>query len=400
MHLKVQSHREQPARLSGDSTNWRLVWTVSAAAWLVMSVLDAASVYPLRLSIHQPRPFLTMLEDVTAHNLLGVLVTPGIYKLALMFPFTPRKIVLSSIVHVCASIVFALLNAAWHYALFPLHLSPDSMDKVTPQLFFGFASYAWFVDTSTTYIPVLAIAYMFNFYTRYREQEMQRLRLDAQLAQAQLQFLRSQLNPHFLFNTLHSITSLMHFDLNAADKMIARLSDLLRMALQQSQVAETELAQELHFVEGYLDIERERLGDRLRVRQTVSNEALLAVVPSLLLQPLVENAVIHGISQEVGGGELFIRAAVVSGTLRITVRNKGSLHRSAFQAPGHSGVGIRNIQERLLQMYGDDHSFLIDDDGKGSVEVSIILPFKLAPAPADGGSPRSSLSRARDALTP
>ena len=383
MHLRLQSRTERLAHVSGDGTNWKVVWIVSAAAWLVLSVLDAASVYPLRLSIHQPRPFLTMLEDVTIHNLLGVVVTPGIYKLALMFPFTPRKILRSSVVHVSASILFALLNAAWHYALFPLHLSPDYMDKVTPQLFFGFASYAWFVDTSTTYIPVLAIAYMYNFYHRYREQEMQRLRLDAQLAQAQLQFLRSQLNPHFLFNTLHSITSLMHFDLNAADKMIARLSDLLRMALQQSQVAEVELAQELDFVEGYLDIEKERLGDRLRVRQSISNDALHALVPPLLLQPLVENAVIHGVSQEVGGGEVFLRAAVVSGTLRITVRNCGSLRKSAFRAPGHSGVGIRNIQERLLQMYGDDHSFLIDDEGQGTVEVSIILPLKLSPVNAE-----------------
>ncbi len=378
MPLGVQSQRQRPTHDSGDGTNWKVVWMASAAAWLVLSVLDAASVYPLRLSMHRPLPFLRMLEDVTLHNILGVLVTPGIYKLALMFPFTPRKLLPSSVVHICASIAFALLNAAYHYALFPLHLSPDSGDKVTPQLFFGFTSYAWFVDTSTTYIPVLAIAYMFNFYHRYREQEMQRLRLDAQLAQAQLQFLQSQMNPHFLFNTLHSISSLMHFDLNAADNMMARLSDLLRMALRRSQVAEAELAQELDFVAGYLDIEKQRLGNRLLVRQFISEDALHALVPPLLLQPLVENAVIHGISQEADGGEIFLRAVVVSGTLRITVRNRGSLRKSIFQAPGHSGVGIRNIQERLLQMYGDDHSFLIDDDGKGTVEVSIILPLKFA----------------------
>jgi hypothetical protein len=334
----------------------------------------------MRIAQGRPLPFWMMFKDVFIHNVLGAVLTPAVYKLALLYPFSPRRILRPALVHTAASFAFALLNAIYHYLLFPLHISPDSYEKFTWQLFFGFTSYAWFIDTSSTYIPVLAIAYMFSYYQKYREGEMLKLRLDAQLAQAQLQFLRSQLNPHFLFNTLHSITSLMHFDLDAADKMMVQLSDLLRMALQQTDVEETELRQELDFVDRYLAIEKTRLGDRLRINQSISDEAMQALVPPLLLQPLVENAVIHGISQQVDGGELYLRAVVVSGTLRITVRNRGSLRTPNFRPPGHRGVGIRNIKERLTQMYGDDHSFLVEEDGRGTVEVAIILPLKISPS--------------------
>ena len=368
------AHRRPVAK---DGTNWRTVWIVSAIAWFAMSILEAASVYPWRLSMHHPLPFWTMFKDTFVHNILGWMLTPAIYKLALLFPFAPKRILKPTGVHLAGSVLFALANATFHYLLFPLHLSPDSNMPVTVPIFFGFASYAWFLDTCSTYVPVLAIAYMFSFHHKYREGEMQRLRLDAQLAQAQLQALRSQMNPHFLFNTLHSITSLMHFDLEAADRMMVQLSDLLRTTLQQSQVDEIELAQELDFLERYLAIEKQRIGDRLRVDIRIADDVTHAMVPPLLLQPLVENAVIHGISQEVNGGELYLRAVGVSGTLRITLRNTGRLQRSSFRAPGHSGVGIRNLKERLTQMYANDCYFAIEENGKRNVEVTIILPLKL-----------------------
>ncbi len=378
----ITSEEVRAASSAKEKTNWPLVWGVNALAWLVLSFLEVITVYPMRLSQGRPLPFWMMFKDVFLHNLLGLVLTPGIYYLALKFPYSPRRIWQPTLVHLGGSIFFAFANTSQHYLMFPLHVSPDSYQKVTLSLFLGFWSYAWFFDTSTTYIPVLAIAYMCTFYQKYRENEMQKLRLDAQLAQAQLQFLRSQLNPHFLFNTLHSVTSLMHFDLDAADKMMAQLSDLLRMALQQADANETELKHELDFVDRYLAIEKTRLGERLRVSRNVSEEARHALVPPLILQPLVENAVIHGISQQVEGGELFLGAIVFSGTLRLTVRNKGSLRTPSFRPPGHSGVGIRNIRERLAQMYGDDHSFVIEEDGKGGVEVDIILPLRIAPPAA------------------
>ncbi|ABF39424.1 periplasmic sensor signal transduction histidine kinase [Candidatus Koribacter versatilis Ellin345] len=374
----ITSEEVHAASASKEKTNWSLVWGVNAISWLVLSFLEVITVYPMRISQGRPLPFWMMFKDVFLHNLLGMVLTPGIYYLALKFPFSPRRILKPTMVHLSGSIFFAFANTAQHYLMFPLHVSPDSYEKFTWMLFYGFMSYAWFLDTSTTYIPVLAIAYMCSYYQKYRENEMQKLRLDAQLAQAQLQFLRSQLNPHFLFNTLHSITSLMHFDIDAADKMMAQLSDLLRMALQQADVNETELKYELDFVDRYLAIEKTRLGDRLRISRSVSEEAKQALVPPLILQPLVENAVIHGVSQQVEGGELFLRAIVFSGTLRLTVRNKGSLRTPSFRPPGHSGVGIRNIRERLNQMYGGDHSFVIEEDGKGGVEVAIILPLRTA----------------------
>ncbi len=378
MPREVEMQRDPRAGSGEVRTDWKRVWLISAAAWMVIAIIEAGATHSVRVSRNMPSQFWMLLWEVIAHNVLGFLVTPGIYKLALVFPFSARNIVKPGTIHLIAAVSLALLNGLWHYALPMLHITSGSKEPPTLKLFLGFSSYAFFLDTSTTYVPVLVIAYMVSFYQKYREGEIQKLVLDAQLAKAQLSFLRSQLNPHFLFNALHSIGSLMHFDIDAADRMMSKLSDLLRMSLEQTDRDEIELIDELAFLDRYLEIEKVRLGTRLTITRDIADDTLHCTVPPLMLQPLVENAVIHGIAQLPNGGELSLQTTRTNGRLRVTVSNDGTLRPGNFQAPGHEKVGVRNIRERLAQMFGSNHRFELKDDGLGRVTAVVEIPIEPA----------------------
>ena len=232
-------------------------------------------------------------------------------------------------------------------------------------------------DIFAIYLPIIVIAHAALYYTRYREKEVRAAHLQAQLSDAKLLALKSQLQPHFLFNTLHSISSLMLSDVHSADTMIARLSDLLRMSLEDEGQHLIPLKRELDFTQAYLDIERIRFGERLSVVFDVPPEALDILVPHFLLQPLVENSIKHGMSKRAAGGEIVVRAEMASETLRLTVRDNGS-GRAAIPAAGplNSGIGLRGTRERLRTLYGDEQDLKIDFRADGSVEVTISLPFR------------------------
>jgi two-component system, LytTR family, sensor kinase len=221
------------------------------------------------------------------------------------------------------------------------------------------------------------IAHAVLYYTRYREREIRAAQLQAQLSDAKLLALKSQLQPHFLFNTLHSISSLMLRDVQSADTMIARLSDLLRMSLEDEGQHLISLKRELDFTQAYLDIEKIRFGERLTVVFNVPPEALDVLVPHLLLQPLVENSIKHGISKRSAAGEIIVGARLNRGTLDLMVRDNGSGNTKPG-VPGalDSGLGLKGTRERLRTLYGDDQRLDINFLAEGAVEVTISLPFR------------------------
>src|SRR6185503_13508641 len=173
------------------------------------------------------------------------------------------------------------------------------------------------------YLLIALTSYAYSYYRRYREGRERTLQLEAQLSHAQLQALKMQLHPHFLFNTLHSISALLNKDVQAARKMITRLGDFLRMTLENSGSPEVTLQQEMEFLSCYLEIERIRFQNRLVTRIDVSPESLQARVPNLILQPLVENAIRHGIAHRSTHGLLELEPTQQDGTLRIQVRDNG-----------------------------------------------------------------------------
>jgi two-component system LytT family sensor kinase len=219
---------------------------------------------------------------------------------------------------------------------------------------------------------------------RARQQEAARLQaetaqLQAQLAEARLSALRSQIDPHFLFNTLNAVSALVERDPRGVRRMIARLSELLRHSLDGAGEPEVTLRQELEFADRYLEIMRIRFQGSLEVEQRVDEGMMDAMVPSLVLQPLVENAVKHGVGRLRGVGRIEIEARRDGARVILTVRDNGPGMEGA--APAREGVGLRNTRERLAQLYGDDAKLTLRPAEGGGFEAEVALPWR----PADTG---------------
>ena len=222
---------------------------------------------------------------------------------------------------------------------------------------------------------IIAVAHAFNFYKELRERELKASQLQAQLAQAQLQALKMQLHPHFLFNTLHTISMLNLKDPKAANRMITRLSDLLRMALDNVGAQEVSLKQELAFLERYLEIEQIRFQDRLTVKMEIDPQTLDARVPNLILQPIVENAIRHGIAAQEQDGRIELCAHRLNGSLELKVRDNGPGLSAEASTHLNSGIGLTNTRKRLDQLYGAQGRVELSNASGGGLEVAITLPW-------------------------
>lgn len=253
-----------------------------------------------------------------------------------------------------------------------------------------------------------ALYYMINFYVQIEEQNDQMLQLENQATSAQLAMLRYQLNPHFLFNTLNSISTLVLLkQTEPANAMLTRLSAFLRYTLANEPAGRVTVAQEVETLKLYLDIERMRFEERLRTRFDIDDAARNALLPSLLLQPLVENAIKYAVSPQEAGAEITVTAQLIGPVLRITVSDTGPGLQSAgmdnrlagvtFDGGEQvsTGVGLTNTRDRLAQAYGDTHRFEIVDPPEGGFSVLIEIPYeeREAPAALAGALPGASAPR-------
>jgi len=228
-----------------------------------------------------------------------------------------------------------------------------------------------------TYWAIVGVRQLLAYYRGLREKELMATRLKEQLVRAELAALRMQLQPHFLFNALNSISELVYADPKAADKMLVRLSDLLRRSLETNGAQEIPLAQELEFVERYLEIERMRYSDRMRLQSHVDEFALDAAVPSFLLQPLVENAVVHGVGRSAGPCRVVLRARREEGELYLEVENDlPRRSQGRFDRPEREGVGIHNTRARLEQLYGERARLDLELRAEGIALVRVVLPYR------------------------
>jgi two-component system LytT family sensor kinase len=221
---------------------------------------------------------------------------------------------------------------------------------------------------------VVGVLHAVEFYRRYREREALTLELRAQLSQSQLEVLRAQLHPHFLFNALNAATVLVHRDPEAADAMLTRLGELLRHALRSDPRHETPLREEVQLLDRYLDIMRTRFGDRLTIRVTVPPALEGALVPTFVLQPLVENALEHGIDRVDGSGCVEIDAARDGDCLVLAVRDNGAGDRT--DAHAGLGIGLANTRARLAALYGDGAELALRPRQDGGTEAVLRLPFR------------------------
>ncbi|MEW6366073.1 MAG: histidine kinase [Acidobacteriota bacterium] len=235
-------------------------------------------------------------------------------------------------------------------------------------------SVMWLPWNFITYGALLSVIYAFEYQRRLRDRELVASQLQAQLAQAQLQVLKMQLQPHFLFNTLNAISALVHSNPDAAERMIARLADLLRLTLDSSGRQEVALRDELQFLETYLDIQKMRFQDRLSVRFDIHPDTLDSPVPSLILQPIVENAVRHGIAPRAAGGHIEVRSAKRDGVLEVEVSDNGCGLGAKGARGVEEGVGLANTRARLKQLYGDAHKLELLSPSSGGTLVRLEIP--------------------------
>jgi two-component system, LytTR family, sensor kinase len=226
------------------------------------------------------------------------------------------------------------------------------------------------------YWAVLSIYQAVRYYRKYRERELTTSKLEARLAQSRLQVLKGQLQPHFLFNTLNAISELIYKDREAAERMIGDLSDLLRLSFEKLEVQEISLKQELEFLKKYLEIEQMRFHDRLRVEMEISPDTLDASVPNMILQPLVENAIKHGIAPRSTGGKIQIGASRSNGSLELSVADNGIGVPFNDLENLTEGVGLSNTRRRLKHLYGDGHKFALKNVETSGLEVNLTIPFR------------------------
>jgi len=229
-----------------------------------------------------------------------------------------------------------------------------------------------------TYFALLAVQQAMHYRDEATRRELEANRLATELARSRLQVLKTQLQPHFLFNTLHAIITLLDEDQRSAEDMLLRLSDLLRAFLEEYDGQEIPLRRELELLDLYLGIQRRRYGDRLQTRLYIDPDALDCAVPSLILQPLVENAIRHGIGRHAGGDCVEIEATREHDTLRIEVRNRNSVLPPETQPPGPQGhgIGVANTRLRLRELYGDAAELRLDITWPQGVACRLRLPAR------------------------
>ena len=230
------------------------------------------------------------------------------------------------------------------------------------------------IANAIEYLTFLAIIVAIDNFRRYREQEQRALQLQHALTESKLQTLRAQLNPHFLFNAMNSVSCLLYRDASAADRMLSRVANLLRLTLARDDSREVRLLEEVELAEEYLEIQKIRFGSRLKLEIDIADEALEAHVPNMLLQPLVENACVHGVARTRGDCRLTIQARPEDGYLVLTIYNDGPAVRRDWKI--HAGIGLRNTMERLALLYGDDTKLELSNIDKG-VRVLLRIPMHL-----------------------
>jgi len=234
-----------------------------------------------------------------------------------------------------------------------------------------------FVNQLLVFFSILAAGFAREYFLRDQRRQRESVELQAQLAEARLDALRMQVNPHFLFNTLNAISALVERDPAGVRRMIARLSELLRHTIDRNRTDEVTLREELAFIRRYIEIMEIRFQGRLRVRMEIENEVLDALVPDFILQPIVENALEHGVSRAAGAGEITIAARRDAEHVILTVRDNGP---GISENARSGGVGVANTRERIEHLYGDQGKLMLAPAAEGGTIAEIVIPFRAAGA--------------------
>jgi sensor histidine kinase YesM len=369
---KTQLEGEDAPQRRRQLSRFFIIWAI----WTFIGLVFTLQGYFTSYRSERPVPFNDSLYIQMAWAYLFALATPLVLWATAKLPIERNNWIRSALLHLPISLALSIVVTALGRVVIWLHFGWRAGRPLTFESITRFIV-ANFTEAIGIYMLIALSGYAFNYYRRYRAGQLRTLQLEAQLAQAQLEALKMQLHPHFLFNTLHSISALLRKDTEAARRMITRLGDFLRLTLENSGAQEVSLQQEMEFLRCYLEIERIRFQDRLVTRMDVAVEVFDAKVPNLILQPIVENAIRHGIAPRSTPGLIEIEAKPHHGGLRIQVRDNGPgipTHRSS-EILFRKGVGLRNTETRLERLYGSAHHFDLANDPKGGLIVTLDIPF-------------------------
>ncbi len=339
-------------------------WGLFVLGWTILSLLFVPETYFFFLYRNEAIPWSRTVALTLANAGIVLLFLPVIVWLARRYPLEQRTWPKALLIHIPACLLFSLSHS-WLYAAL-CYASPEMFHRL----------FVRFHPNLLTYWAILGFTQAGDYFRRYKERERQ-------LAQAELHLLRAQLQPHFLFNCLHTISAMMHEDVKAADRMINRVSELLRVVLESIGKHEVPLAEELRLLEAYVEIERIRFGERLELQVHLGPEVENALVPSMIFQPLAENSVRHGFGSRKRGGAIHLRAERCGGRLVMTFSDNGVGYDPSQTR--REGLGLSNARRRLEQLYPNDHAFEVENtaDG-GGARVTVCIPYHIAPAIESG----------------
>ena len=367
---KVTPMTETPA--NARPTRW--LWI--AAIWSAGGLLDASqTVLAMRaMGAHHSELPLFAIEFVSW--LPWVLATPLVIALARLYPVIRMAKMPTAALHLAAFVVISLIAAGWS-ALLQILFNP--WDHPRPLHPFIDVWRTLLTEQALTflfvYVLILAVTYVVDSRENTARQRTETARLSEELSRARIDALRRQMEPHFMFNTLNAIAGLVRDHRNdAAVNMIVGLSEFLRRASEDSHRPQVTLAEEVEYMQRYLDLQKARFGERLQVTVDIPPEMSQALVPNLLLQPLVENAIKHGVAKRVTGGWIRVTCASGNGNLCLSVYNDGPGLPPDWQAM-HSGIGINNLRTRLQILYGSESALQLRNTDIG-VEVLVTLPLR------------------------
>lgn len=368
--------------VSPGTRTQRVHWWTIIAIWSLPAFVASYSSYVAASTQGHPIEFWRALAMQCPGWFVWVPLTPAVFALARRFPVVRRPDLRTISAHLglfTLALVTYTTVYVWsniEFRLSPLALTPALVKSVL---------IGSIVMTLVLYAATHATSIALDYATRDRERERRTLELEAQLARAELHTLRAQLHPHVLFNALHTIALLARRDSNEAIRVTVLLGNVLRSVLDSGGTDERPLRDEISLIEQYLAIELVRFADRLQVVWEIQEETQDAMVPTLLLQPLVENALRHGIARSVNGGTVVVTATRSAESVCVTVWNDGPALPGG--RTGRRGVGLRNTEERLNRLYGGDGRLTIANDPRGGVSVRVCVPWRTADAATPNDEP-------------
>jgi len=369
--VDLKEEKSSVARLMEKRrTRFAMIWLI----WTIVALFFSTQVYMMYYSTgNLPIPYAKAFLVQASACYLWALTTPLVLWLARRYRIDRNNWQKRVLFHALLSIGLSSSLIVIHFVLYMVIMG--HVEKITP--FWTFDYLYWNLDRwLLVYWFIFLTSHAANYYRSYREGELKASELRTELAQAQLEALKMQVHPHFLFNTLHSISALLSKDTESARKMISRLGDFLRMTLESGGSMEVTLQQELEFLNGYLEIERIRFQDRLTTNIEIDPEVLNVRVPNLILQPIVENAMRHAISRT-NSGVVEITAVPRNGSVRIEVKDNGpgiTAEPKAMLSRNSRGVGLANTQARLAGLYGSKAKFELRNRPTGGLTVMLEVP--------------------------